>query len=185
MVLMRAELSLFQIGIFNKLGRFLWSIVWLIAFRSSPVPFHWWRRILLRCFGCSIGSGAHVYPSAKIWAPWNLTMDDHSCLSHGVICYNVAPVFLGKNVTVSQHSHLCTATHDYNDPLMPLLVAPIVIEDCAWVTADVFVGPGVTIGEGAVINARSSVFSDIDPWTVAKGYPAKSYKKRILKGVHE
>ncbi|WP_205882441.1 putative colanic acid biosynthesis acetyltransferase [Limnobacter profundi] len=112
-------------------------------------------------------------------------MDDHSCLSHGVICYNVAPVFLGKNVTVSQYSHLCTATHDYNDPSMQLMVAPIVIEDYAWVTADVFIGPGVTIGEGAVINARSSVFSDIKPWTVAKGYPAQSYKKRVLKGVYE
>lgn len=112
-------------------------------------------------------------------------MDDHSCLSHGVICYNVAPVHLGKNVTVSQYSHLCTATHDYTDPAMPLLIASIRIGDNAWITADVFVGPGVTIGEGTVINARSSVFSDIESWTVAKGYPAKSYKKRILKGVHE
>lgn len=140
---------------------------------------------MLKLFGAKIGRNVHPYPSAKIWAPWNLTMEDYSCLSHGVICYNVASVYVGKNVTVSQYSHLCTATHDYNDPSMPLMVAPIIIGDYAWVTADVFIGPGVTIGEGAVINARSSVFSDIEPWTVAKGYPAKSYKKRILKGVHE
>jgi putative colanic acid biosynthesis acetyltransferase WcaF len=169
----------------NRLGRILWIIVWCVFFRFSPVIFHGWRRFLVRCFGGSIGKGANLYPSAKVWAPWNLIMEENSCLSHGVICYNVASVHLGKNVTVSQYSHLCTATHDYTDQSMALMFAPIRIEDHAWVTADVFVGPGVTIGEGAVINARSSVFSDIEPWTVAKGYPAKSYKKRILKGVHE
>lgn len=146
---------------------------------------HGWRRILLRLFGATIGKGVHPYPSSKIWAPWNLTMDDYSCLSHGVICYNVSPVHLGKNVTVSQYSHLCTATHDYSNPAMPLMTAPIRIGDNAWITADVFVAPGVTIGEGAVINARSSVFSDIEPWTVAKGYPAKSFKKRVIKGIRE
>ena len=169
----------------NKLRRAIWGYVWLFLYRPSLTVCHGWRRALLRLFGASIGKGAHPYPSAKIWAPWNLTMEENSCLSHDVICYNVAPIHLGISVTVSQCSHLCTATHDYTEKAMPLMVAPIRIEDHAWVTADVFIGPGVTIGEGAVINARSSVFSDIEPWTVAKGYPAKSYKKRILKGVHE
>lgn len=169
----------------NKLFRLAWSIVSSTLFRLSPVVLHGWRRFILRLFGASVGKGAHPYPSARIWAPWNLVMGDDSCLSHHVICYNVAPIYLGKSVTVSQYSHLCTATHDYADPLLPLLVAPIRIEDFAWVTADVFVGPGVTIGEGAVVNARSSVFSDIEAWTVAKGYPAKSYKKRVLRGIHE
>lgn len=169
----------------NKFSRLVWRCVWLFFCYPSPTIFHGWRRFVLRCFGAKVGVGANPYPSCVIWAPWNLTMSDYSCLSHGVICYNVGSVYLGKNVTVSQYSHLCTATHDYTDPEMPLMVAPIRIEDNAWVTSEVFVGPGVTIGEGAVINARSSVFSDIEPWTVAKGFPAKSYKKRVLKGINE
>lgn len=174
-----------RLSIFNKLSRMLWAICWGLLYRFSPIGMHGWRRLLLRLFGASVGKGVHPYPSSKIWAPWNLTMDDYSCLSHGVICYNVAHVHLGKSATVSQYSHLCTATHDYTDPAMPLMIAPICICDHAWVTADVFVGPGVIIGEGAVVNARSSVFSDIEPWSVAKGYPAKSYKKRVLKGINE
>jgi len=174
-----------ELSIFNKIARLVWAVVWIVCFRFTPSFFHGWRRFLLRAFGASVSSGVHIYPSSRIWAPWNLTMNENSCLSHGVVCYNVAPVVLGRNVTVSQYSHLCTASHDYTNIKMPLIVAPIVIEDYAWVTADVFIGPGVTIGEGAVINARSSVFTNIEPWTVAKGYPAKSYKKRILKGVHE
>ncbi|MCR2745211.1 putative colanic acid biosynthesis acetyltransferase [Limnobacter parvus] len=174
-----------RLSLKNKIARLLWYFVSSTFFRLSPIPLHGWRRFILRLFGASVGSGAHPYPSANIWAPWNLIMEENSCLSHGVNCYNVATVSLGKNVTVSQFCHLCTATHDYTDLQMPLLVASIRIDDYAWVTADVFVGPGVVIGEGAVVNARSCVFSDIDPWTVARGYPAKSYRKRILKGVKD
>ena len=49
------------------------------------------------------------------------------------------------------------------------------------VTADVFIAPGVTIGEGAVVNARSAVFSDVEPWMVVTGNPAKAVKIRVLK----
>jgi hypothetical protein len=41
------------------------------------------------------------------------------------------------------------ATRDFEQPNMPLVIAPIVIGDGAWVTADVFIGPGVTVDEGA------------------------------------
>ncbi|MBL8252346.1 MAG: putative colanic acid biosynthesis acetyltransferase [Candidatus Competibacter sp.] len=162
----------------NKLARALWGVVWLLLYRPSPVPLHGWRRGLLRLFGAKVGRGAHPYPSAKIWAPWNLEMGEHSCLSHHVDCYCVDNIVLGAHSTVSQYSFLCTASHDYTDPAMPLTTAPITLGGRAWVTADVFVAPGVTIGEGAVITARSSVFHDIEPWTVAGGHPAQPIKPR-------
>ena len=56
---------------------------------------------------------------------------------------------------------------------MPLTTAPIIL-------GDVFVAPGVTIGDGAVITARSSVFHDIEPWIVAAGNPARPVKARLL-----
>ena len=107
-------------------------------------------------------------------------MGDHSCLSHHVDCYCVDRITLGAHSTVSQYSFLCTASHDYTNPAMPLTTAPIALGDRAWITADVFVAPGVTIGEGAVITARSSVFHDIEPWTVAAGNPAQFITRRIL-----
>lgn len=164
----------------NKFTRVLWNIVRFSLYRSSPSVFHGWRRFLLRCFGAKVGVGAHPYPTANVWAPWNLEMGDGSCLSHHVDCYNVAKITLGKGATISQYSFLCTATHDYTKVDFPLLVAPIHIGSNVWVTADVFIGPGVSVGEGAVINARSSVFSDIEPWVVAKGNPARAYKKRTM-----
>lgn len=105
-------------------------------------------------------------------------MGDHSCLGPGVDCYSVDKVTLGVRATVSQYSYLCTASHDYNDPAMPLVAAPITIEEDVWVAADAFVGPGVTLHSGAVVGARSGVFSDVEPWTVVAGSPAKSISKR-------
>jgi putative colanic acid biosynthesis acetyltransferase WcaF len=165
---------------FNQIRRMIWNAVWLLLYRPSPVLLHGWRRMLLRLFGARIGYGAHPYPSARIWAPWNLHMDEHSCLSHWVDCYCVDRVTLGKRVTVSQYSFLCTASHDHTRRSMPLVTAPISIDDDAWVTADVFVGPGVTIGAGAMVLARSCVVADVAPWQIVAGNPATPRGTRHL-----
>ena len=176
-VLRRHHLSLA-----NKLARSVWQVVWLLLYRPTPRLFHPWRCLLLRLFGAKLGRAVHPYPSARIWAPWNLEMGDHACLSEGVDCYCVAPIRIGAQTTVSQYSFLCTASHDYTRADMPLVTAPITIGERVWITADVFVGPGVTIGDGAVVTARSSVFADIPPWVVARGNPAVPVKARVLQG---
>ena len=169
-----------HLSLANKLARSVWQVVWLLIYRPTPRLFHPWRCLLLRLFGAKLGRAVHPYPSARIWAPWNLEMGDHACLSEGVDCYCVAPIRIGAQTTVSQYSFLCTASHDYTRADMPLVTAPITIGERVWITADVFVGPGVTIGDGAVVTARSSVFADIPPWVVARGNPAVPCKERIL-----
>ena len=171
-----------HLSLANKLARAAWQVVWLLLYRPTPRLFHPWRCLLLRLFGAKLGRAVHPYPSARIWAPWNLEMGDHACLSEGVDCYCVAPVRIGAQTTVSQYSFLCTASHDYTRADMPLVTAPITIGEGVWITADVFVGPGVTIGDGAVVTARSSVFTDIPPWVVARGNPAVPVKARVLQG---
>ena len=122
----------------------------------------------------------HVYPSVKIWAPWNLVMDDHACLGPSVDCYNVARIALGEYATVSQYAHLCGATHDYTTFAMPLIPKPITIGARAWVAAGAFVGPGVTVGEGAVVGAQACVNRDVAAWTVVAGNPARLLKRRVM-----
>lgn len=151
----------------KKSARSIWHIVWLLLYRPTPRLLHPWRCLLLSLFGAKLGEKVHPYPSARVWAPWNLEMGDHSCLSEHVDCYCVDKIRIGAHATVSQYSFLCTASHDYCDLNMPLVTAPITIGERVWITADVFVAPGVTIGEGAVVLARSSVFENIEAWVVA------------------
>jgi putative colanic acid biosynthesis acetyltransferase WcaF len=167
-----------RLSFINKACRAIWNVVWLCCYRPTPTVLHGWRRFLLRLFGAKIHMGAHAYPSAKIWAPWNLEMGDGACLSHDVDCYSVDKVIIGKNATVSQYSFLCTATKNYDSVDMTLCTAPIVIGDDAWVAADVFISPGVTIGEGAVVLARATVTSNIPAWCIAKGNPAVPVRTR-------
>jgi len=162
----------------NKLGRIAWQIVWLVLFRPTPRVFHAWRCFLLRLFGANLGKSVHIYPSAHIWAPWNLEMGDHSCIGERVDCYSVGKIHIGAYSTISQYCFLCSSSHDYTLAEMPLIFSPIFIGENVWITADVFIGPGVTIGEGAVVTARSSVFSNIPPWVVASGNPARPARIR-------
>ena len=175
---MTQELRLCQLSLGNKLARSVWQIVWLLLYRPTPRLLHPWRCLLLRLFGAKLGKAVHPYPSARVWAPWNLEMGDHACLSEGVDCYCVDKIRIGAHSTISQYSFLCTASHDHTLAAMPLVAAPITIGERVWITADVFVGPGVTIGDGAVVTARSSVFSDLPPWMVARGNPAVPVRAR-------
>lgn len=165
----------------HQIVRLLWGMVWGIFARPLPRSMgSGWKRFLLRLFGARIHPTAIVYSSAKVYYPANLVMDRYACLASNVDCYNVAPIKIGANSTVSQGAYLCTASHDITNPLNPLITAPIVIEDQAWIAAGAFVGMGCTIGQGAVIGARAAVFKDVEPWIVVGGNPAKFIKKRIL-----
>jgi len=170
-------------SVWNKIVRVLWWIAWLFFFRPSPRPFHFWRRFLIRLFGAKLGKKVHLYPTCKITMPWKLEIGDYSCLGDNVICYNIGGVRMGANSTISQYSHLCSSSHDYTKPDMPQTFAQIIIEDQAWICADCFVGPGVTVGQGAVVGSRAAVFKDVEPWTVVGGNPAKFIKERELKFV--
>ena len=145
----------------NQAGRALWGLVRILLFRPSPKVLHGWRRFLLRLFGAKLGEGAIVHASVRVFAPWNLEMGEHSCLSHFVDCYCVDRISVGAYATVSQYSFLCSASHDFRQFQMPLVTKPIEIGPHAWVAADVFVAPGVTIGEGAMVQARSTVLEDV------------------------
>ena len=163
----------------SRIGRLIWSIFYFVLFRYSPRPFHAWRRSILRLFGARIGKGVHVYPGLKVWAPWNLEIGDSAGVASGVNLYSQGKINIGKYAVVSQGSHICAGTHDYELPGFPLITKPINIGDYAWVAADVFVHPGVNIGEGAVIGARSVVATDIPEWKIAVGFPCKVIKDRL------
>jgi putative colanic acid biosynthesis acetyltransferase WcaF len=165
----------------HKLARACWTIAWGAFCRFSPRPFHVWRRFWLRAFGARLDPTAVVYPSARVWAPWNLTMGPHSAIGDRVDCYNVAPITFEEGAIASQQAFLCTASHDITDPGRRLTYAPIRLARSSWVCASAFVNMGVTIGEGAVAAAGAVIVKDVAPWTVVGGNPAKFLKARVLR----
>jgi putative colanic acid biosynthesis acetyltransferase WcaF len=162
------------------LQRVLWGLGrW--AFRLSPRPCFGWRRFLLRCFGARVGKHVNTYPSTWVYFPWNLSVGDWSAIGEGAFIYNLGPVTIGEKVTVSHRAQLCAGTHDYRELDLPLIKPPIIVRDQAWICADAFVGPGVTVGEGAIVGARSVVTKNVEAWSVVAGNPAKHIKHRRLR----
>jgi len=166
----------------HRAGRVLWSLVHALLFRPSPRPMHGWRRWLLRSFGARLHGSAKVYPRARIWAPWNLVMEEGTTIADDVDVYCVDCIHLEPWSAVSQYSYLCGATHDFEDDRFPLVPKPIRIGARAWIAADVFIGPGAVIGEGAVVGARSSVYTSVPPWMVCAGNPARPLRPRRRDG---
>jgi putative colanic acid biosynthesis acetyltransferase WcaF len=180
---LKIDLSRYQnkLGRRNQILRFLWTIIWTLFARPIPRSLlSGWKRFLLRCFGAKIHKTSVVYSSARIYMPWALEMEEYACLGPEVDCYNVEKIKVGAHSVVSQKSYLCAASHDITNPLHPLITAPIIIKDQAWIAADSFIGMGVTIGQGAVVGARACVFKDVESWTVVGGNPAKFIKIREL-----
>ena len=161
----------------ENLRRILWGCAQPL-FRFSPRPCFGWRRFLLRLFGAKIGQHAHIYRTVKISLPWNLNVGDYAAIGDEALIYNLGLITIQARATISHRAHLCAGTHDYIRADFPLLRPPITIGEQAWICADAFVGPGVTVGEGAIVGARAVAVRDVAPWTIVAGNPARFAKRR-------
>lgn len=156
----------------------LWWIVQASLFAWSPHIFYGWRRFLLRLFGAKVGKGVLVRNSARFTYPWKVTIGENSWIGDDCVFYSLGNITIGSNVSIAHRDYFCTGFHDIHSISFDIHSKPIIIEDECWIPNDVFVGPGVTIGKGCVIGARSSVFKDMPSGMVCYGTPAKPIKER-------
>lgn len=162
----------------NKFVVQLWWIVQATLFAWSPQILYGWRRFLLRLFGAKIGKKVLIRPSAKFTYPWKVSIGDCSWVGDDCVFYSLGEIKIGRNVSIAHRDYFCTGYHDIHSLSFDIKQKPIVIEDECWIPNDVFVGPGVTIGRGAVVGARSTVLKDLPKGMICYGYPAKPIKER-------
>jgi putative colanic acid biosynthesis acetyltransferase WcaF len=164
----------------HRFFRAMWNVAWFIFASWTPPFFHCWRVLLLNLFGSNIHFSAHVYGSTRIWYPPYLSMGAGSCLGPRVNCYCMAPIRLEDGAIVSQGTYLCAGTHDIEDEHFQLIVRPITIGNGAWIAAEAFIGPGVKVGNNAVIGARTVLLKDAMANSVYSGNPAQLIKLRKI-----
>jgi putative colanic acid biosynthesis acetyltransferase WcaF len=157
---------------------FLWQLVQASLFACSPQFAHGWRRFLLRAFGAKVGRRVVLRPSARVTYPWKVEIGDFTWIGDHAELYSLGSIRIGAHSVVSQRCYLCAGSHDYRSPDFAIQAPPVTVGAHVWLATDVFVGPGVRIGDYAVVGARSSVFSDIVPGAVAFGSPAKVQGRR-------
>lgn len=160
----------------------LWWIVEALLFRPSPQFLYGWRRWLLRAFGATVGHGAIIRPTVRTQFPWKVSIGDHAWIGDDVVLYSLGEIQIGAHAVVSQKSYLCTGSHDPESTAFAIYSLPISIGEECWIATDVYVAPGVTIGKGTLVGARSSVFKDLPPGMICMGSPARVIRQRTSSG---
>lgn len=163
----------------------LWWIVQALLFHPSPQVLYGWRRFLLRLFGAQIGTGVLIRPSVRVTYPWKLSIGDHSQVGDGAELYTLGRISIGRNAVVSQGCYICTGGHDPAREDFAIYQQPVAIEDEAWLAAQCFVMPGVTVRRGSFCMVRSLVTKDTCEGGVYAGSPArKTGDRRSLPPLH-
>jgi putative colanic acid biosynthesis acetyltransferase WcaF len=181
---MKVDLSSYSATHFDRgagKGReFVWLLVSLVLFRLCPFSLSPLKRTVLRVFGARVGRNVTIKPQVKITFPWKLTIGDHVWLGEECWLQNLEQIIIGSHVCISQRAYLCTGNHNYKSPKFDLIVKPITVEDGAWIGASAWVGPGVKIGNHAVLAAGSIATKDLEPFGIYQGNPAALLKQRVI-----
>ena len=158
----------------------MWWIAQALLFNTSPQIMFGWRRFLLRCFGAKIGKKVLIRPSVKITYPWKISIGDYSWIGDEVVLYSLGDIEIGDHTVISQRSYICTDSHKYNKLDFSIYSDKVSIGAQCWLATDVYVAPGLTIEDGVVVGARSTVLFDLKENKVYVGSPAKCVKDRSL-----
>lgn len=101
-----------------------------------------------------------------VWIAWGFWIYDHD--SHSLLWGDRR-----KDIFQQIADYESSKNYVLNKDWSTVKTKPIVISDKAWIGFDSVILKGVTIGEGAVVGARSVVAKNVEPWTVVAGNPAR------------
>ncbi|MBP5375841.1 MAG: acyltransferase [Bacteroidaceae bacterium] len=125
--------------------------------------------------GLRIGNNCYVGHNSIIRAANRIDIGNYVLISHSVNIIDTDSHEIDAEERAKAYMRLLEEGH----PKSPGLVktAPVVIHDHAWISYNVCVLKGVTIGEGAIVGAGSVVTKDVPAWTMVAGNPAKVIKQ--------
>lgn len=140
--------------------------------------------VLERATGCvNIGNRTYIGGGTKLIASTNISIGDDVMISWGCTIVDhdshsldyrqrAEDIDSWRKGLIKGGLHLAAANKNWDY----VNQAPISIHDKAWIGMDVLVLKGVTIGEGAVVAARSVVTKDVPAWTLVAGNPASEIR---------
>ena len=167
----------------QRLELLAWDFVWALTCGWTPKPCNPWRLLIMRLFGAEIHGTPFVHQRARITHPRNLVLHHRACLGDGAHAYALGRIVLHEGATIAQEAYLCTGTHDFASPHLPLQTAPIEVGTGAFVGARAFVLPGLTLGAGCLVGAMAVVTRDVAPGAIVAGNPARPLGFRPLANI--
>jgi acetyltransferase-like isoleucine patch superfamily enzyme len=137
------------------------------------------KRVLMRWRGARVGAHPKIWRDVWVDDYRRLTIGAHVSIGKSAMLGCIGGVTIGDRVMVAHGAQVLSAGHRIpgaGDPVpmrfSGLDVAPITIEDDAWIGAGAILLPGVTVGRGAVVAAGAVVTRDVEPFTIVGGVPS-------------
>ncbi|MBE9199426.1 MULTISPECIES: WcaF family extracellular polysaccharide biosynthesis acetyltransferase [unclassified Nodularia (in: cyanobacteria)] len=158
----------------------LWYFLGSPLVESSWLPISSVKVGTLRIFGASIGQGVRIKPGVRVKFPWRLSLGDYVWIGEDTWIDNLADVTIESHVCLSQGVYLCTGNHNWSDPNFELKIAPIYLQESSWIAAKSVIGPGVTVGRGAVLTLGGVAAKSLASMTIYAGNPAQPIKERKI-----
>jgi acetyltransferase-like isoleucine patch superfamily enzyme len=162
-------------------------IHWELARRQAFArwPLHGNVLEALRDGRLSIGPNVLLEPGVWITAPGEarVRIGEGTILNLGVMVAAAEVVEIGSHCMFANGAFVTDASHRFDDPDQPVpwqgftSKGPTRVGDNVWCGTHVVITSGVTVGERCVIGANSVVTSDLPPFSVAAGAPAKVLRR--------
>ena len=110
--------------------------------------------------------------------PWKISVGDNSWIGDRAELYSLVEIEVGSHCCISQDCYIATSGHNHHGLSFDYITGKVVIQDEVWLASGVFVMPGLNVGRGAVVAARSVVTHNIVEADIVAGMPARSIGKR-------
>lgn len=163
----------------------LWRCVDALFFKTSLNLFSCWRVFLLRLFGAKVGKGCYISPRCTIFIPWNIEIGNFVSIDDYAYIKPRTKIVIGDYVSIANFVHIIPGGHDVRTRNLASDLLPVHIGNGAFIGADSYIGKGVSIGQMAVIGARSFVLKDIPENSIAFGSPCVVKSERLPREVYE
>ncbi|AAV81388.1 acyltransferase [Idiomarina loihiensis] len=152
----------------------------LLSLRKKLVRFYWTHRVRSR----ASASGVDLRVNSKSIVT-SKTVLGNNVNFNGMQVAGGGKVIIGSNFHSGPECLMISQNHNFNSgEAIPYdstyIFKDIIIKDNVWLGSRVIVLGGVTVGEGAIIQAGSCVVSDIPDYAVAGGHPAKVFSYRDI-----
>lgn len=135
-------------------------------------------RILRALAGCEIGEGTSLQRGIRLTTKGGVRIGSGCNINYGTVLDGRGSLVIGDLVNVSPEAVFLTADHNPDSETFEGRCRPVTIGSRSWIATRALVLPGTTVGTGAVIGAGSVVASDIPPWSVVAGVPARKIGER-------
>ncbi len=123
----------------------------------------------------NVGNNSYVGFGTQIWSANEIKIGNDVLISHN--CNIIDTNSHEDNYQERKDSYIKMLSEGHPTENVNVKSAPIMIEDSAWISFNVSILKGVTIGRGAIVAAGSVVTKNVEPFTLVAGNPAVFVKK--------